>query len=225
MLTDTGIVPLNGVGHQADHHLKQGFGEIYLTNGQSRVLALLAQGESNKNIARSLGISESTVKTHLAAIFRVLKVRSRGQAIVAALRLNEVLEHQVRDAVHGELPITSLLPFMTRRRFKRNELLFRKGDAGNEMYYVSLGTINLEEIEVAVEPGNLFGEIGLFAPRNERTWTARCKTDGELLAMSADNAMQAYYHNPRFALFVTQLITAHLTADRLRFESGRKYLV
>jgi CRP-like cAMP-binding protein len=108
---------------------------------------------------------------------------------------------------------------------KRNELLFRKGNAGNEMYYVSLGAVNLEEIEAAIESGNLFGEISLFAPRNECTWTARCRTGGELLAMSADNAMQAYYHNPRFALFVTQLITEHLTADKLRFESGGKHLV
>ncbi|MGH8728295.1 MAG: LuxR C-terminal-related transcriptional regulator [Burkholderiales bacterium] len=215
MLTDTGIAPLNGVGYSADH--TQDFGEIYLTKGQLRVLALLAKGESNKAIARDLGIAMGTVKTHLGAIFRAFKVRNRGQAIVAALRLKKVLEDQ--DAAHEDLPITSLLPFMTRRRFKRNELLFRKGDAGNEMYYVSLGTVNLEEIEVAIESGNLFGEIGLFAPRNERTWTARCKTDGELLAMSADNAMQAYYHNSQFALFVTRLIAAHLTADRLRFES------
>src|SRR5687768_8954324 len=128
MLTDSYIVPLIGVGHHADPNPIQGFGEIGLTKGQLRVLALLGTGESNKAIARSLGIAESTVKAHLTAIFKALRVHSRSQAIIAALRLSRVLEQQIRDAVQGELPITSLLPFMTRRRFKRNELLFRKGD-------------------------------------------------------------------------------------------------
>jgi DNA-binding CsgD family transcriptional regulator len=153
-----------GVGHLADHNPIQRFGEIDLTKGQLRVLALLAKGESNKAIARTLGIAESTVKTHLAAIFRGLKVRSRGQAIIAALRLKEVSKQQMRDDVNSGPPITSRLPFMTRRRFKRNELLFRKGDAGNEMYYVSLGTVNLEEIEVAIEPRNLFARSVYLLP-------------------------------------------------------------
>ena len=47
-------------------------------------LDLLARGLPNKLIARELGLSESTVKVHLLAIYRVLAVRNRTEAVVAA---------------------------------------------------------------------------------------------------------------------------------------------
>jgi DNA-binding NarL/FixJ family response regulator len=55
-----------------------------LTGRQQEVLALLARGLPNKLIARELGLSESTVKVHLLAIYRVLSVRNRTEAVVAA---------------------------------------------------------------------------------------------------------------------------------------------
>lgn len=58
-----------------------------LTERQVDVLQLLSQGKPNKVIARDLGISEGTVKIHLAAIFRALNVRNRVEAVVASRNL------------------------------------------------------------------------------------------------------------------------------------------
>jgi DNA-binding NarL/FixJ family response regulator len=58
-----------------------------LSPRQLDVLRLLIDGKSNKLICRELELSESTVKTHLGAIFRRLEVNSRTQAVVAAARL------------------------------------------------------------------------------------------------------------------------------------------
>lgn len=58
-----------------------------LTERQIDVMRLLSQGKPNKLIARELGISEGTVKIHLAAIFRALNVRNRVEAVVASRRL------------------------------------------------------------------------------------------------------------------------------------------
>jgi DNA-binding NarL/FixJ family response regulator len=52
-----------------------------LSARQREVLARLALGHSNKEIARELGMSEATVKVHLTAIFRVLNVANRAQAV------------------------------------------------------------------------------------------------------------------------------------------------
>ena len=60
-----------------------------LTERQVEVLQLLSQGKPNKLIGRSLGISEGTVKIHLAAIFRALNVRNRVEAVVASRRMVE----------------------------------------------------------------------------------------------------------------------------------------
>lgn len=54
-----------------------------LSERQLDVLRALVRGQSNKEIARELGISEATVKAHLVSIFRVLRVRNRAQAVLA----------------------------------------------------------------------------------------------------------------------------------------------
>lgn len=58
-----------------------------LSPRQAEVLRLLIEGKSNKLISRELNLSESTVKTHLIAVFRRLGVNSRTQAVLAAARL------------------------------------------------------------------------------------------------------------------------------------------
>ena len=55
-----------------------------LTPRQLRVLALMAEGKANKQIAYELGISEITVKAHVSAILRKLGVSNRVQAVLAA---------------------------------------------------------------------------------------------------------------------------------------------
>lgn len=54
-----------------------------LTDRQVEVLRLLSEGQSNKGIARGLGLFEKTVKTHVTAIFRALNVVNRTQAAAA----------------------------------------------------------------------------------------------------------------------------------------------
>ena len=57
-----------------------------LTPRETEILALLAEGLSNKGIARNLGISDGTVKLHVKAILRKLEVHSRVEAAVMAVK-------------------------------------------------------------------------------------------------------------------------------------------
>lgn len=56
-----------------------------LTPRENEILGLLAEGQSNKVIARNLGISDGTVKLHVKAILRKLGVHSRVEAAVIAV--------------------------------------------------------------------------------------------------------------------------------------------
>lgn len=56
---------------------------LELTGRQLDVLDLLSHGESNKAIARKLGLSEHTVKIHISAIFKALGVSNRTEAALA----------------------------------------------------------------------------------------------------------------------------------------------
>jgi DNA-binding NarL/FixJ family response regulator len=58
-----------------------------LTLRQLEVLSRLCQGKTNKQIATELGLSEKTIKAHLTAIFKVLGVVNRTQAVLVAQRV------------------------------------------------------------------------------------------------------------------------------------------
>lgn len=58
-----------------------------LTPRQRQVVDLVAEGKSNVDIARALGLSPGTVKIHMTRIFRTLGVKSRTQALVATGRV------------------------------------------------------------------------------------------------------------------------------------------
>jgi NarL family two-component system response regulator LiaR len=65
-----------------------------LTERETEVLRLLAQGHANKEIALRLTIAEDTVKTHVRHILAKLGVQSRTQAVLCALRLGLVSPNQ-----------------------------------------------------------------------------------------------------------------------------------
>ena len=61
-----------------------------LTDRETDVLRLLAQGKSNKEIAQALHIAEQTVKTHVSHILDKLDVPSRTQAALYAIHVGLV---------------------------------------------------------------------------------------------------------------------------------------
>ena len=68
-----------------------------LTERETDVLRLLAQGQANKEIAHGLGIGEKTVKTHVSNILAKLSVQSRTQAALYAARIGLVPMTQVGE--------------------------------------------------------------------------------------------------------------------------------
>jgi two-component system, NarL family, response regulator YdfI len=62
-----------------------------LTRREMEVLGMLAEGLANKNIAARLGISEHTVKTHVASILTKLDAFSRAEAVAIGARQGLIL--------------------------------------------------------------------------------------------------------------------------------------
>ena len=61
--------------------------DVGLSERQQDVLALMMQGKSNKVICRTLNLAEPTVKNHVTAILRALKVANRTEAVIAVNEL------------------------------------------------------------------------------------------------------------------------------------------
>src|SRR5258706_8064476 len=72
-----------------------------LTERETEVLHLLAQGRSNKEIARDLQVVEDTVKVHVKHILAKLGVQSRTQAVLCAMRLGLVSSEQGKRLRNG----------------------------------------------------------------------------------------------------------------------------
>ncbi|WP_151637681.1 response regulator [Noviherbaspirillum aerium] len=82
-LPDSVLAPDAGAGAAQTRFAEP---EWNLTERQKEVLALLVLGLSNKMIARKLDIVESTVKIHVSAILREMKVATRTQALLEVAR-------------------------------------------------------------------------------------------------------------------------------------------
>lgn len=59
--------------------------DVYLTDSELKVLRLMSQGMSNKELAVTLSVSKSTVRTHVSNLLRKLKVSSRTKAVLYAI--------------------------------------------------------------------------------------------------------------------------------------------
>jgi NarL family two-component system response regulator LiaR len=71
-------------------------GREALTQRETEVLALLAKGRANKEIAREMGLGSQTVKTHVSNILAKLDMRSRTQAALYALKIGLISYEELR---------------------------------------------------------------------------------------------------------------------------------
>ena len=136
------------------------------------------------------------------------------------VRLREMLQliDKVKAASQGDLGMDWLIPFMVARPVKQGDVLFRKGDLSEAMFYTVTGRYRLNEIGQDVGPGQVIGEIGLIAPDNKRTLTFECVEDGDLLTISYSQVKQLYFQNPVFGFYFLQLISQRLFKDIERLQ-------
>ncbi len=215
-LPHTGVRAPTAPPAAAPANIKQSLADYGLTPRQVEVLCLAAQGHTNLDIGNSLGIAEGTVKLHMRDVFRALNVENRSEAIILALRLENVNLQQMRSGETGKLDVTWLLPHMTHLHLTEGTILFHKDDVSDAAYYLGRGMVELAEIGVQLRSGDFFGEIGIFSPGQQRTCSARCTSDVELFKLDADKVKRIYYLNPQFAIYVVHLIAGRLRADQAR---------
>jgi methyl-accepting chemotaxis protein len=103
-----------------------------------------------------------------------------------------------------------LTPLMVRARIKPGEYLFKFGDLSNEMFLIARGTVRLPELDITMGSGEMLGEIGIFSPERQRTASALCETEVEVLRISARRVFELFCQNPRFAFLLMQLIISRL---------------
>jgi len=128
------------------------------------------------------------------------------------LRLVQMMKlvRRVRSATRGDQTMDWLKPYMTRRRCSSGQVLFRKGDVADTMFYIVSGCFRIPELGLPREPGDFVGELGLVAPGRLRTQSLECVEKGDLLAIHYDQVHELFFQNPDFGFYFMQLAAARL---------------
>lgn len=137
-----------------------------------------------------------------------------------AFRLYEMIEliHKVRHAAQGDLSMNWLKPYMSKRHYKKGDLLFSKGDHATEMFYIVHGKCRVVEINIELPEGRLVGELGFLTPENARTGTVECVEDTEMMVISYDKLSELYLQNPTFGFYFLRLTSERLLQNMQRLE-------
>ena len=135
-------------------------------------------------------------------------------------RLGQMLKlvKRARIAAQGDLSMDWLKPFMTRRKYGKGDVLFRKGDRANEMFFTVTGKFLVTELGIELPPGRLVGELGFLSPDNRRTQSLECTEDGQVLAITYDRLLEIYFQNPEFGYYFLRLSTERLLQNITRLE-------
>ncbi|QOZ07435.1 Crp/Fnr family transcriptional regulator [Bradyrhizobium sp. CCBAU 51765] len=142
---------------------------------------------------------------------------------VNAVRLRQLLKlvKKARNATHGDRSMEWLKPFMTERRYRRGDILFRKGDAATEMFLTVTGKFLVKEIGVELPPGRLMGELGFLTPNNRRTATVECIEDGQVLTITYERLFEIYFQNDQqFGYYILVLTSQRLLENNQRLQES-----
>jgi hypothetical protein len=139
---------------------------------------------------------------------------------INAFRLRQmlVLVKKARSATQGDTSMEWLKPFMTERKYRKGDVLFKKDDTANEMFLTVTGKFLVTEIKVELPPGRLMGELGFLSPDNKRTATVECLEDGHVLTITYEKLLEIYFQNPQFGYYFLVLTSQRLLENIARLE-------
>jgi Cyclic nucleotide-binding domain len=139
---------------------------------------------------------------------------------INTVRLYQMLKlvKKARISAQGDLSMDWLKPFMTRRTYRKNDVLCRKGEPANEMFYIVTGKLLVKEIGIELPAGRIVGELGFLSPGNRRTQTVECIENGEVLTITYDKLLEIYFQNPEFGYYFLRLSSERLLQNVARLE-------
>jgi CRP/FNR family transcriptional regulator, cyclic AMP receptor protein len=138
---------------------------------------------------------------------------------VMRLRQMFLLSRQVAQASAGDLNMDWVKPFTSSHTMNAGDVLFRKGEPADRMFFVVSGRCRLVETGVDIVPGAVVGEMALLSLDKSRTQTLQCLEAGKLLEITYGQLRQLFFQNPKFGFYFVELISRRLFENIARLES------
>lgn len=176
-----------------------------LTPSEIEVLAILAEGASNSEIAKRRGSQVGTVKVHLGRIYRKLGVETRVQALLVANTLAAVREARSRNGAGCAFSVDWIIGDSEVERAEESSTLFSAGESGSALFYLHAGFVLLPELSCTVGPGSLIGETAVFAFDERHAYSALAQTPVVVYRIASSKARELCLRYPTFAIHVIRL--------------------
>jgi phosphoserine phosphatase RsbU/P len=107
---------------------------------------------------------------------------------------------------------------MRKETYRKGDLLFKRGDKADRMFYLHQGAVRLPEIKKTINAGQVIGELGLFSPRSERTASAICEEDLEAYSLGRKEVIEFLKEDPSLTIELMQMTFKRLL-DNERMEA------
>lgn len=142
---------------------------------------------------------------------------------IMALAVNLWRDFEARATVRrvagdAEPSPAALFALVARETLAPGQVLFKRGDPGEEMYLVVDGEIEIVELGKTLGPGQVLGEVALLVPSHRRTATARAKGAATLARMTRRDMELTALQNPAFGFELLKLVARRLSDDVERLE-------
>lgn len=128
------------------------------------------------------------------------------------LRLYQMIQliRDVKIASTDRYSFELLIPYMQKEIFQEGEVIFKKGDLSDKVYYIQEGRVKLPEVKKNLTAGDLFGEIGVLSHEQNRTSSAVCETKVIAQTLSQEQFKVLFYQNPAFGFYMMQTVIGRL---------------
>jgi len=126
------------------------------------------------------------------------------------IAMRRLVTHMTDDT---EPDFSAAMSYGKKHTLPKGSVIFKKGDPVNSLYYLAEGTVAVEDQNITIEPGSLFGEMAFFNKSAERSATLRSINDVTVYEMNEKRFTRLQYEDPKFAMSVMRLVTQRLVAN------------
>ena len=126
------------------------------------------------------------------------------------IALRRLVTHMTDES---EPDFSAAMAYGKKRVFQTGDIVFKKGDPVDSLYYLFEGRVEIEDQDVTVTAGKIFGEMAFFNSIAERSATVRCVEDTVVYEVDEKRFTRLQYEDPTYAMAVMRTVTRRLVEN------------
>lgn len=134
------------------------------------------------------------------------------------IALRRLVTHMTDEA---EADFSAAMAYGKKRVIQAGDTVFKKGDPVDSLYYLVEGRVEIEDQNVSIAAGEIFGEMAFFNATAVRSATVRCLEDTVVYELDEKRFTRLQYEDPAFAMTVMRTVTKRLVANAAQTQGAK----